>query len=52
MAWNAPLVSPADIGATVESRRGALVRSLTEALTLSDFVTLVRDRVRELERRR
>ena len=48
----APLVSPADIGATVESRRGGLARSLTEALTLSDFVTLVRDRVRELERRR
>ena len=49
----APLVSPADIGATVESGRNrALVRALSDAIPLSDFVTLIRDRVRQLERRR
>ena len=47
----APLVSPAAIGASAESRNNALVRSLADAISLSDFATLVRDRVRQLERR-
>jgi hypothetical protein len=48
----APLVSAADIGVPAGSRRTRLVRSMAEAISLSDFVTLVRDRVRLLERRR
>ena len=47
----APLVSPAAIGASAESRNNALVRSLADAISLSDFATLVRDRVRQMERR-
>jgi hypothetical protein len=46
------LVSPADIGTPAGSRSSRLVRSMAEAISLSDFVTLVRDRVRLLERRR
>ena len=34
-----------------EARATGLVRSMTDAILLSDFVTLVRDRVRALERR-
>lgn len=49
----APLVSASDIGATPESARSrGLVRSMSDALALSDFVTLIRDRVRQAERRR
>ncbi|MFA5908551.1 MAG: hypothetical protein WC815_07235 [Vicinamibacterales bacterium] len=49
----APLVSVEAIGlATSAQGGGGLVRSMSAALSLSDFVTLVRDRVRQLERRR
>lgn len=49
----APLVSASDIGATPEAVRSrGLVRSMSDALSLSDFVTLIRDRVRQSERRR
>lgn len=47
----APLVSTTEIGATAESR-GRLVRTMVDAISLSEFVTLVRDRVRALEQRR
>jgi hypothetical protein len=47
----APLVSAAEIGATAETARGP-ARSMAEAFSLTDFVTLVRDRVRQMERRR
>jgi len=46
-----PLVSTADIGVSAEARPTGLVRSMADAVSLSDFVTLVRDRVRALERR-
>ncbi len=42
-----PLQSAAEVG----TARASLVTSLASALTLSDFVTIVRDRVRLLERR-
>lgn len=47
----APLVSAAKIGATAETAGGP-ARSMAEAFSLTDFVTLVRDRVRQQERRR
>jgi hypothetical protein len=46
----APLVSAADIGAT-ELRRGLPARSMAEAMSLTEFVALVRDRVRQVVRR-
>lgn len=49
----APLVSADAIGSSASMQGdGGLVRSMSAALSLSDFVTLVRDRVRQLERRR
>ncbi len=49
----APLVSVEAIGSTTSAQGdGGLVRSMSAALSLSEFVTLVRDRVRQLERRR
>jgi len=47
-----PLVSPAEIGTPAGSRSNALVRSMADAMSLSDFVSVVRDRVRLLEQRR
>lgn len=48
----APLVSADVIGSSASMQGdGGLVRSMSAALSLSDFVTLVRDRVRQLERR-
>ncbi|MSO36268.1 MAG: hypothetical protein EXQ54_07550 [Acidobacteria bacterium] len=47
----APLVSAAKIGAPAETADGP-ARSMAEAFSLTDFVTLVRDRVRQQERRR
>ena len=48
----APLVSAADIGADASAPGRPLVTSMAAALSLSDFVTLVRDRARVLEQRR
>lgn len=47
-----PLVSPADIGTPAGSRSNGLVRSMADAMSLNDFVSLVRDRVRLMEQRR
>lgn len=47
-----PLVSPADIGTPAGSRSNTLVRSMADAMSLSDFVSVVRDRVRLMEQRR